>query len=32
MIGCVEQHNYTEAYRVIAKEFGEGYFDDFRYR
>ena len=32
MIGCVEQHNYTEAYRLIAEEFGEGYFDDFRYR
>jgi len=32
MIGCVEQNNYTEAYRLITEEFGEGYFDDFRYR
>lgn len=32
MIGCIEQNNYTEAYRLIAEEFGESYFDDFRYR
>ena len=30
MIGSVEQNNYTEAYRLIAEEFGEGYFDDFK--
>ena len=32
MIGCVEQNNYTEAYRLITEEFGEGYLDDFRYK
>ena len=32
MIGCIEQNNYSEAYRLIAEEFGEAYFDDFRYR
>ena len=29
MIGCIEQENYAEAYRLIKEEFGEGYFDDF---
>jgi hypothetical protein len=29
MIGCIEVDDYKEAYRLIAEEFGEGYFDDF---
>ena len=29
MIGCIEQENYAEAYRLIKEEFGEGYFDEF---
>ena len=29
MIGCIEVDDYKEAYRLIAEEFGEAYFDDF---
>lgn len=32
MIGSVEREDYVHAYKLIAEEFGEGYFDDFRYR
>ena len=29
IIGCIEVDDYKEAYRLIAEEFGEAYFEDF---